>query len=114
MWQKKHLQYKQLCGCIVIGTWFFFVPACFHDSLTSALRMFIKVPYPFLKGIVDVSVLIGVCLLCGYPFLADKITKAGIRKYKGEVYFLAFCYCAHCPLSHIHGYIRKQCHSCSL
>ena len=54
MWQKKHLQYKQLCGCIVIGTWFFFVPACFHDSLTSALRMFIKVPYPFLKGIVDV------------------------------------------------------------
>lgn len=80
MWQKKHLQYKQLCGCIVIGTWFFFVPACFRDSLTSALRMFIKVPYPFLKGIVDISVLIGVCLLCGYPFLADKITKAGIRK----------------------------------
>ena len=80
MWQIIHLNYKTLCGCIVIGAWFFFIPASLHDSLFSGLHTFINIPLSFLEGIVDLSILLGVCFLCGYPFQADKITVAGIRK----------------------------------
>lgn len=115
MWQIIHLNYKTLCGCIVIGAWFFFIPASLHDSLFSGLHTFINIPLSFLEGIVDLSILLGVCFLCGYPFQADKITVAGIRKQiEAAIYFLVFFFCVHCPLLRIHGCIRKLCHSCIL
>ena len=50
MWQIIHLNYKTLCGCIVIGAWFFFIPASLHDSLFSGLHTFINIPLSFLEG----------------------------------------------------------------